>query len=353
MINFPRFKRQALRWTTGAKTYAEMSDRQWEIHPAETAIAPPAIYLDGALDRVTGVQAETTRAWEQERIRGGLRPHHATIAYQLRDIQIRQGYVYKQALRLQFTRQREAWRHWGEVAQLPEAALACSLFGYNYFGHLLLDDLPLALAAAQIAPAITLDQSTSQQIAAYQTLTGIQPQFVAAADCSCLTLIDDIGQNRFKRDRLRTLRSRLALAHSGSPPRGVMLLRGQTGTRRTLVNEAEVVHWLQTQGFVCVVPEALSVPELLRQIGGAKIIIGVEGSQLAHGVYSLAAGGVMCTLQPPDRFNNVFKDYLDCLDQDLRYAFVVGRPAAHGFTINLADLARTLEQIDPVFARRC
>ncbi len=350
MINFPAFKRQVLRWTTGTKTYAEMSDRQWVIHPAETAIAPPAMYLDGALDRVTGVQAETTRARELERIRGGLRQHGATIAYQLRDVEIRQGYVYQQALRLQFTRHREAWLYRGEVAQLTEAALACSLFGYKYFGHLLLDDLPLALAAAQIAPDIALDRSTSQQIGEYQTLTRVQPQLVIAAACSRLILIDDIGQNRFKRDRLRTLRSRLALSHSSSPPRGVMLLRGQTGTRRTLINEAEVVHWLQTQGFLCVAPEALSVSDLLHQIGGAQIIIGVEGSQLAHGVYSLAAGGVMCTLQPPDRFNHVFKDYLDCLDQDLRYAFVVGRPAGNGFTIDLADLAQTLEQIDPVVA---
>jgi len=51
-------------------------------------------------------------------------------------------------------------------------------------------------------------------------------------------------------------------------------------------------------------------------------------------------------LQPPDRFNNVFKDYTDCLG--LNYSFVVGHPVAGGFEIRIEDLVRTLDIVSQV-----
>jgi hypothetical protein len=348
MINLPLLKRQILRLVAGTKGYEELCDRQWVLHPGEQLFAPAAIYQPGALDHVTGVQAETTLDLEIERIQGGMRTHGATTAYQFRDVQIRQGYLYTRSLRQTFSTRPESWWQSGPITAIAEAALASTQFGARYFGHLLLDDVPLAMVAQQVAPAITVIPPPNEQFREYTTLFEIPTRFVLNANCQRLTLINDIGQNRFKRDRLRQLRSHLQPLATPNRPRGVMLLRGQSGSQRSLVNEAEVIRWLQAQGFVCLMPETLSVTELLRQTLGARIIIGVEGSQLAHGVYSLAAGGVMCALQPPYRFNNVFKDYLDCIDQDLRYAFVVGRPVDAGFVIDLNDLARTLEVIEQV-----
>lgn len=352
MLNWPLLKRHGWRLIAGNQRYEDLCDRQWVLHPGEQLAAPPAIYQSGALEHVIGVQAETTLAMEMERIQGGTRTHGATTAYQLSNVQIRQGYLYTRSLRLKFSTQQESWWQRGAVTKLDEAALASTPFGARYFGHLVLDDVPLAMVAQQIAPAITMISPPNEQFREYTTLFEIPTQFVPNADCQTLTLINDIGQNRFKRDRFRQLRSQIQPLSTSNPPRGVMLLRGPSGTQRALVNQDEVMHWLQGQGFVCLTPEVLSATEIVRQTLGARIIIGVEGSQLAHGVYSLATGGVMCALQPPYRFNNVFKDYLDCIDQDLRYAFVVGHPVADGFVIDVDDLARTLELIDRVLACR-
>jgi hypothetical protein len=73
-------------------------------------------------------------------------------------------------------------------------------------------------------------------------------------------------------------------------------------------------------------------------------VVATEGSHLAHAIYTMAADGVICALQPPYRFNNIYKDYADCVG--LRYAFVVGAPADAGFVIGEDDLARTLEKIN-------
>jgi len=352
MLNLPLLKRQALRFATGIKRYEELSDRQWVICSSEKTYAHPAIYLENELDKVTGIPKETTYDFEMERIRGGLRSHGATTAYQLQNVQIRQGYIYKKSMRLRFTKRKESLLQFGAVESIDQAALACTSFAYHYFGHLLLDDLPLALAAAQIAPPIILETPAYPQINEYKNLFNIHPRLVQQAHCAQLTIIDDIGQNQFKRDRYRSMRSQLIPHGSDQPPRGVMLRRGKLGAQRSLVNESEVIALLESQGFITLVPEDLSAAELVRQMVGTKIVIGVEGSQLAHGVLTLATGGVMCALQPPYRFNNSFKDYLDCIEHDLRYAFVIGKRVADGFEIDLNTLAKTLDRIDQVLAYR-
>jgi len=126
----------------------------------------------------------------------------------------------------------------------------------------------------------------------------------------------------------------------------VMLLRGNSGTKRSLVNENEIAEFLSSQGFVIVDPQKMSVDEILFETLGAEIVVGVEGSQLAHGLFPLGAAGTILTLQPPDRFNNVFKDYTDCLG--LNYSFVVGNPVTGGFEIRIEDLARTLDMVSHV-----
>ncbi|MDX2230039.1 MAG: glycosyltransferase family 61 protein [Leptolyngbyaceae cyanobacterium bins.349] len=362
MINFPLLKRQALRLVTGSKTYEELCDRQWVLSPEKSAIAQSAIYLNGALDKITGVQSETTYATELERIRGGMRTHAPTIAYQLRNVHIRQGYVYKAAMRLRFTTQPDHLFAWDKTALIPDAAFACSDMGYRYFAHSLLDDLPLTLAAQQIAEPITTNYLPTLHQAQYQDLFEIHARPVQQAFCQRFTLIDDVGQNEFKRDRYQLMRSKLMrskLMHSKlqaipskQPPRGVLLLRGKSGVKRLLVNEQEVAAFLRDQGFVCLNVETLSAQEIVQQSLGASIVVGVEGSQLVHGLLTMADGGALITLQPPYRFNNPYKDYIDCFDTGIRYGFVVGQAAPDGFEIDLHDLARTLERVDQVLACR-
>jgi hypothetical protein len=71
------------------------------------------------------------------------------------------------------------------------------------------------------------------------------------------------------------------------------------------------------------------------------VVLGVEGSQLLHGVFGMADGGAIVTLQPPDRFITAIKVYCDALG--LRYALVVGEGSPAGFRIDVDRVARTVD----------
>ena len=52
-------------------------------------------------------------------------------------------------------------------------------------------------------------------------------------------------------------------------------------------------------------------------------------------------GGIL-TLQPPYRFNNIYKEYADCLE--MKYGFIVGEQVEDGFQINLDRLDQLLHR---------
>jgi len=83
------------------------------------------------------------------------------------------------------------------------------------------------------------------------------------------------------------------------------------------------------------------VPSIVAACAGAKVVIGVEGSQLVHGVNVLQPGGSLLTLQPPDRFVSYYK-YLTDRDHQ-HFAFVVGIPEGDGFRIEIGEVERTLD----------
>lgn len=343
MINLALFKQRGLRLLTGRKTYQELCEKQWTLYAGHSSISPSAIYLPGELDKVTNVPAETTYAKELQRIQGGITEHAATIAYQLRDVQIHNGYIYKGAMKVPLTTTKESWFNHGEIESIPEAALACTFCGNRYFGHWMTDDVVLNLVAKQLATAVRTSQKLSPNQIEYSHLFEINSTPVTQAKFNELIMIQDYAQNQFKRERYESIRSKIKPLGSSSVSPGVMLLRGKSGIQRYLCNEDEVAEFLRSQGFTIIDPEKTPAREIIRQSLGTKIIVGVEGSQLANGLFTVAKDGVILTLQPPYRFNNVYKGRVDCLG--IKYAFVVGTQVDHGFEISIENLTRTLDLI--------
>jgi capsular polysaccharide biosynthesis protein len=296
------------------------------------------------LDKVTDVQPETTYAHEIGRIRGDKAEHAATIAYQLSDAYILNGYVYKGPMKYPLVTTKEVLFNSPRIEYMPTAALASTFSGNLYFGHWLTDDLTLTLAAQQLAKAVTVERKLTDHQVEYLNFFDIHPIPITQAKCGKLIIISDVGQNRFKRERYEYMRFQLKKFGLVKSHRGVMFLRGTSGVQRLLVNEDKVAEFLKEQGFAIINTSRMSATEIVRQALGAKVVVGVEGSQLAHGLFSMADDGTLLTLQPPYRFNNVYKDYTDCLG--MKYAFVVGKQVSGGFEINLHDLARTLDKIE-------
>ena len=206
------------------------------------------------------------------------------------------------------------------------------------------DDVILALAARQLATPVRTSQTLTPNQIEYSNIFEINSIPVTQAKFKELIILEDYGQNQYKRERYEYIRAKLKPLGSSPASPGVMLLRGKSGISRYLVNENEVAEFLRNQGFTIIDPEKTPAREIARQAVGTKIIVGVEGSQLANGFVTVAEDGVILTLQPPYRFNNVYKGRADCLG--LKYAFVVGKETANGFEINVEDLARTLDEIN-------
>jgi hypothetical protein len=324
-----------------------MSTRQTVLSPAESRLEPSAIWLDGDLDRITGFMEDTTREREMRRIHGGLTEHSATVVHEIPNAEILNGAVYAGPIEYPVCRVAERPLIGPSISEhLSEASLTCTMYGSVYFGHWMIDDISRYLVLADLAPPIIVDRKRWGHEAAYSEIFNIHPRAITRVKCKRLLMLADAGQNSHKRARYEWMRARLQTLGSVHQGHSVWIRRGQTGAKRKLANVDAIEQWLAAQGFVIVDPEALTPPEIARRIQGARLVFGVEGSHMAHGLFTLADGGTMCMLQPPDRFNNWYKDFTDCLG--LRYGFVICDPVEDGFHLDMDRLKQFLDKVNDV-----
>ena len=329
---------------TSAPTFMQVSEKSWTLDPGCESVAPPAIFHEDELSRVIGYGGDSTREWEWRRIHGGKTVHGATRAYLITEAQLLRGHVFKGRMM-----HRVADWPLPLLAEVPSleiesAALASTQYGVRFFGHWLIDDLPLALACVRLAEAVTIEREMTPHQRGYMSKLCIDVRPLVNAHFRELIILDDVAQNNFKRQRLQEIRRRLAEPADRPATRGVMLLRGTSGARRTLLNESAIAKELSSNGFRVVDPQSSSADQVIDACRGAKIVIGVEGSQLSHGLLGVVDGGAMVVLQPPFHFSNAHKDCCDCLG--FAYGFVVGRPMADGFIIEPREVLRIIEKVE-------
>jgi capsular polysaccharide biosynthesis protein len=194
--------------------------------------------------------------------------------------------------------------------------------------------------------------------AGYLALFGQSPIELGRAHVRRLVLYHDIAHNEHKVRRFRTLRAQVAANRKPKAAgRIVYLMRGKLGGAqpvgtdayrssfgRTLLNEAEIVEALIRRGVIIVCAETLTVPQLIEELLGARIVIGLEGSQLSHGLFTLHDNGGMLAIQPPDRLYNGYMDAMNVLG--MRYGIVVGEKRQSGFHLSPGDLLRTIDLMD-------
>lgn len=127
----------------------------------------------------------------------------------------------------------------------------------------------------------------------------------------------------------------------------VYLKRGLTSVKRNLQNEEEVLIKLSKHFDVSsYIAETTPIQELYTAIYSADIILGIEGSQLAHGIVAGRAGAILACIQPPRRFYNPFKTY--CADAGMRYAVFVAEQCEDkdSFSIDLDRLKQFLIYVE-------
>src|SRR5262249_25449459 len=97
-------------------------------------------------------------------------------------------------------------------------------------------------------------------------------------------------------------------------------------------------------GVRIVEAETLAVPDLIKEVFGARLVISVEGSQLSHTLYTMHDRGGLLVIQPPDRFFNSHMDWARTLG--MGYGIVVGERHDLGFNLPLDDLLRTIDMLN-------
>jgi hypothetical protein len=226
--------------------------------------------------------------------------------------------------------------------EIDRAAIYCSAPGIKYFGNWLMDDCPTYQLAVAEGEPVTATRLLSRHMPGYESLFSMQPTRVDTAFLRQAIVFDDIGQNRNKRSRFRSLGERLISNIEVKPHPGVFLLRGETGQRRILRNEKELAEQLrERRGFRVLDPSAADIPTIIAACAGARIVAGLEGSHLVHGLLFLPVGGGLFTIQPPNRFVTVLKDLTDRDHQS--FGFVVGTPDGADFRADLSEIERTLD----------
>jgi len=321
---------------------------RWEVSPASELDVTPVIMLPGQIERITRTEFGTFD--EVMASLAGQRGEKVgpTFGYRLRDVDFVDGVLSCRGAEqhLRSRTRRTALGHLRPREHLS-GALYESWIGNRWFGNWLLNDcLTYRLAEAHGQPVTSAPPPRpGGHGGRYEERLSMAPRRVGDVHFDELILFEDLQNNSGRLARAQDMRARLLAGLDPRPLPGVFLLRGASGDARLMRNETEIAERLEAEyGFRVMYPLDHSVDALAEACGGTRIVAGVEGSHLVHGVAAMAPGGTVLTLQPPDRTTTSLKLLSDRWQQ--RYAMIVGQGTVGGFEIGWEDVCRTLDLMD-------
>ncbi|WP_289664526.1 glycosyltransferase 61 family protein [Flavobacterium panacagri] len=328
------------------KILESLAVKSWQIASGKTTISPKACFLDGQLERITGTAYTDD---PHTAMHGGFAVEHApTFAYKLKEVWMVNGFLYKglHNFRLHPAFQLSKKMNYFPPAiidtEIDHAAIYSTSEGNQYFGLWLTDDCAnYALAQAEGIP-VTSNIIPYSHMPEYESFLGMNPFRTNAVHMKNAVFFDDNwGNNDSKHLRFTANRNKILSLFSGTSHPGVFILRRNSGISRVMLNELEIAEKLQEKyGFKIVDVTQNTAAEILSACVGAKILIGIEGSHLFHGLMALEAGSSVLIFQPPNRFSAVIKNTTDM--ENINYSFVVGIPKDDNFYIDFEEVERTL-----------
>lgn len=328
----------------GRREFLDTAAERWEISPAETVAIPPGIWLPDQVEHI----AQTEFGGLPD-ILGQMQGDPAeaiapTMGYRLRDVDFVDGVLYARGAELHLRQRKQSGMTYPRPAESLSAALYESWIGNRWFGNWLLNDcLTYRLAGTAGQPA-TSAPVRDGHVRRYEELLGMAPRRIGDVHFDELVFFDDLHNNSGRRARAQENRARILAGRKLQPLPGVFIYRGASGDARILENEAEIAERLEAEyGFRTLYVDRHDADEIAEAAGAARIVAGVEGSQLAHGVIAMPPGGTLLTLQPADRVTTSLKLLTDCWQQN--YAMVVGAGTARGYRVAWDQVRRTLDLI--------
>jgi glycosyl transferase family 61 len=319
------------------KSYAT---KTWQIAEGATTVVPAAIYLPNQIEKITG--CEFASALPIDQIEGGMSCQHTpTMAYLIKDVWLLDGSFYKHHAALNLMPRTKKIPQLFSSLEYEQASVYSTFAGIKYFGQWLLDDCVTYPLCSDFAPPVTPARKIGSHTQSYMerlNMTAIQCENAFFKE---LIIFDDVGQNKHKHTRFRNNTEKLLAGVDAKPHPGVFILRGKSGVARVLNNELEVAeHVRNNYGFRILDPMKESLDTIIATCAGAHVVMGVEGSQLIHGLVTQRENSVFFPIMPPDRFVILNKNITDRDNQ--HFAFVVGDADGDGFKVDLKELDQTL-----------
>ncbi|MFD1194493.1 glycosyltransferase 61 family protein [Seohaeicola saemankumensis] len=326
------------------RSAAESAAETVIICPHEENLVAQAFYLEGQLDRVTGVSENNSFELEKTRITQRVRRDDATVAYRIDNCVFSSGRLLTHRMQDRQGGRRKRKPLASITDTLETAVLPMSHYATFYFGHMVIDGGASSLLAPEFGKSY-IDTQVAKGMgghaARYWDLFNLKYTAVEDVRIRHAWIFDDRGMNSHKIARLRKMNSLVRTIPAARSGHGIFFRRRGWGVHRAPENEAQLEDFFAERNFEIIDPGEMSVDEMVPRIREADVIIGVEGSGMIHGMLAIRPDAIVVMMLPPWRLNNMMKDYADGLG--LRYGFVVGEGGVDGYWIDPEEILRTID----------
>lgn len=315
---------------------------RWTIAPACKRFVPPARFLPQQLDRIRAAEFGTVADVVRD-FRGGYEATQGeTLGFRVKHVDLVDGVIYARRAQRNLRPRTRRLPAYAVPREVVSGCLYESWLGNRWFGNWLSDDcLTYPLSESFGAPVRTA-AAMGGHAPHYASLLGLRPKPVDRVHFEELIFFRDSSHNDHKKARADQFRARLMAGSNQVELPGVFLLRGTSGAKRILANETSLAEMLSAKrGFRVLDPSSSSVSEIIRCCAGARVIAGVEGSHLVHGLMMMLPSSALFVIQPPDRVVSVLKIITD--RQGQVYSFLVGAGSQDSFTVDWGEVDRTLD----------
>ena len=343
-MRFQPYVNKAASLVRGRKELPEMADSVETVAPEEKGHCPATIYLEDQLQNIIAPAPRGRLEDQFARMKAHPVVHRPVLRYELRDCLVYpNGVCVKGANLQQFGPLQHRLLLTRPIRELDRAFFSIDRAAMQYFGHWLTDACTTALLKREDEALILPTRDSWPDTRFYCGLFDFEPEAGELFYVRRLSFCEDIAHGSSKHARFSELRRRARRRFSGGKAKKIYIRRGRTGAERVLHNDDDITALLEREGFLVLSVEEQGAQGMLSAGMDADIVVSMEGSHQAHAMLMLKDNGVMLTIQPPDRFNHVFRAVT--LGAGLRYATVVAVWSEEDKTRRLDpdSLLRTIE----------
>ena len=312
------------------------------IQPAEIEDVTPPWISDSSLDAISGVQPWGNLKREIERIKAQEVTHAPVVRFTHGP-----GIVgptgmatRKFGFRISPSFTKNALTH--NTSKSRTVTYINDFTKYRFFGHWLLDGITQTELVEDGSYYLTSPEGWSH-CKEYRSFLGLRGNDDSYISVDEIVTYSDHSQGSLKRERCRIIKEKLfRLLPNELPSEKVFLWRGDTGKARHFANQGKLKERLQSDGWE-ILDVTDSLARILSVLSGARVVAGMEGSNLNHAHFCTRPGTVMVNLVPHDKFTAIQIDYARAVGNFCGF-YVMRGNHENGYQLDLDALNRAVEQ---------